>query len=180
MKYLFIDIRQSDEVYSRRFKESNQYEVYNIPMNMIRFNRETIIKHLEYVDEIYIVCRSAKRSQFIKDKYFSGQDKIKVNQDLQFSKLEMGMNKVKLNNNKVIDVIVIGSNSYNIYNMMRIIQIMLGSLILLLGGYTYNQIKNKNVNRIPLIILLLFGLMALYNGLTATCTLSILLRDYIN
>ena len=40
-------------------------------MNMIRFNAQTIIDHLDYVNEIYIVCQSASRSQFIKDKYFN-------------------------------------------------------------------------------------------------------------
>ena len=54
MKYLFIDIRKSDEVYSKHFDQSQEYGFYNIPMNMIRFNAETIINHLEYVDEIYI------------------------------------------------------------------------------------------------------------------------------
>ena len=69
MKYLFIDIRKSDEVYSKHFSPSNEYKFYNIPMNMIRFNSQTIINHLEYNDEIYIVCESANRSQFIKNKY---------------------------------------------------------------------------------------------------------------
>ncbi len=46
MKYLFIDIRKSDEVYSKHFDQYHQYSFYNIPMNMIRFNAQTIIKHL--------------------------------------------------------------------------------------------------------------------------------------
>ncbi len=37
MKYLFIDIRKSDEVYSAHFDQSQEYSFYNIPMNMIRF-----------------------------------------------------------------------------------------------------------------------------------------------
>ena len=49
MKYLFIDIRKSDEVYSKHFDQSQEYSFYNIPMNMIRFNADTIINHLEYV-----------------------------------------------------------------------------------------------------------------------------------
>jgi len=36
MKYLFIDIRKSDEVYSKHFDQSQEYTFYNIPMNMIR------------------------------------------------------------------------------------------------------------------------------------------------
>ena len=63
MKYLFIDIRKSDEVYSNHFDQSQEYSFYNIPMNMIRFNAKTIIDHLDYFDTIYIVCQSANRSQ---------------------------------------------------------------------------------------------------------------------
>ena len=63
MKYLFIDIRESDEVYSKHFDQSGPIgpSFYNIPMNMIRFNAQTIINHLEYVDEIYIVCETGNR-----------------------------------------------------------------------------------------------------------------------
>jgi len=43
---IFIDIRKSDEVYSKHFDQSKDYSFYNIPMNMIRFNAQTIIKHL--------------------------------------------------------------------------------------------------------------------------------------
>lgn len=182
MKYLFIDIRRSDEVFANRFGESNEYSVYNIPMNMIKFNQKTIIKHLEYIDEIYIVCRSAQRSQFIKDKYFSEHPKIKVNPDLQFLHLQHGTNTIKLNNDN-ITINIIGSNSFNLYNIMRIVQILLGTVILTLGGYTYYQIKNNKSNKIntlPLVVLLLFGLMALINGVTATCTLSKILVNYLN
>ena len=90
MKYLFIDIRKSDEVYAKHFDQSQEYSFYNIQMNMIRFNAQTIIDHLEYVDEIYIVCQSSNRSQFIKDKYFNDYNRIKVNKNLQFSNLEHG------------------------------------------------------------------------------------------
>ena len=179
MKYLFIDIRNSDEVYSQRFDISDDYSVYYIPMNMIQFNRDVIIKHLEYVDEIYLVCRSAARSQFIKDKYFSQEPTIKVSKDLQFSVLNNGVNEVMLDNEK-LKVNVIGPNTFNLYSIMRIIQIILGTLILLLGGYTYKQIKDKKFNKIPLLVLMLFGLMALINGLSGTCGLSVLLQDYLN
>jgi hypothetical protein len=51
------------------------------------------------------------------------------------------------------------------------------------GGYTYMQVKKekiKKINTLPLIILMLFGTMALYNGLTSTCSMSILFKDYLN
>ena len=79
---------------------------------------------------------------------------------------------------------IVGSNSFNYYNVMRIIQTILGIVMILIGGYTYIQLKNekllKKINSVPLIILVLFGSMALYNGLTSTCSISILLEDYLN
>jgi uncharacterized membrane protein AbrB (regulator of aidB expression) len=67
---------------------------------------------------------------------------------------------------------------------MRIIQTSMGIIMILIGIYIYIQLKNekllKKINALPLIILVLFGTMALYNGLTSTCSLSILLEDYLN
>lgn len=181
MKYLFIDIRKSDEVYSKRFDVSEDFSVYHIPMEMIRFNKDSIIKHIEYIDEIYIVCQSAARSQFVKDKYFSKFPQIKINPSLQFGALKHGENTVKMSEEEVLNVNVIGSNSFNLYNIMRIVQLVLGSMIVILGGFTLKQIgKNKSINKIPLILLILIGIMAIINGLTSTCSLSIILKDYLN
>ncbi len=184
MKYLFIDIRKSDEVYSKHFDQSQEYSFYNIPMNMIRFNAQTIINHLEYVDEIYIVCQSGNRSQFIKDKYFNDYKKIKVSKNLQFSNLKYGSNNVSLHENTDVKINIVGSNSFNFYNVMRILQTIMGIIMISVGGYTYMQLRKANllkkINSLPLIVLTLFGIMALYNGLTSTCSISILLKDYLN
>jgi rhodanese-related sulfurtransferase len=184
MKYLFIDIRKSDEVYAKHFAQSQEYSFYNIPMNMIRFNAQTIIDHLEYFDEIYIVCQSAIRSQFIKNKYFNDYKRIKVNKNLQFSHLNYGLNTVSLNKNTDIRINIVGSNSFNFYSVMRIIQTIMGIIMLSVGIYIYIQLRKENslkkISILPLIILIAFGSMALYNGLTSTCSISILLEDYLN
>ena len=184
MKYLFIDIRKSDEVYSKHFDQSEEYSFYNIPMNMIRFNTQMIIKNLEDFEEIYIVCQSSSRSQFIKNKYFKDNERIKVSKNLQFINLEYGSNTVLLNENTNIRINIIGSNSFNFYNVMRIIQTIMGIVMLSVGIFLYIQLRKesllKKINIIPLIILILFGSMALYNGLTSTCSISILLEDYLN
>jgi hypothetical protein len=184
MKYLFIDIRKSDEVYSKHFEQSKEYSFYNIPMNMIRFNADTIINHLEYVDEIYIVCQSASRSQFIKNKYFNKYKSIKVNQNLQFSNLKYGLNNVSIDGNTHIKINIVGSNSFNFYSVMRIIQTIMGIIMLSVGIYIYIQIRQQNllkkINVLPLFVLVAVGIMALYNGLTSTCSISMLLEDYLN
>ncbi len=184
MKYLFIDIRKSDEVYTKHFDQSEEYSFYNIPMNMIRFNAQTIIDHLEYVDEIFIVCQSSNRSQFIKDKYFNQYENIKVSKNLQFINLKHGLNTVYLNENTDMKINIVGSNSFNFYNVMRITQTIMGIIMISIGSYMYIQLINKNllkkINSLPLIGLILFGIMVLYNGLTSTCSISILLEDYLN
>lgn len=184
MKYLFIDIRKSDEVYAKHFDQSHEYSFYNIPMNMIRFNAQTIINHLEYFDEIYIVCQSANRSQFIKNKYFNDYNRIKVSQKLQFSNLKYGSNNVSLNENTNMRINIVGSDSFNFYSVMRIIQTIMGLIMISVGTYIYIQLRQEKllqkINILPLIVLLLFGIMALYNGLTSTCSISILLQDYLN
>jgi rhodanese-related sulfurtransferase len=184
MKYLFIDIRKSDEVYSRHFDQSQEYSFYNIPMNKIRFKAKTIINHLEYFDEIYIVCQTASRSQFIKNKYFNNDKRIKVSEKLQFSNLKYGLNNISLNENTNIRINIIGSNSFNFYSVMRIIQTIMGVIMLSVGIYIYIQLSKekllKKINILPLIVLALFGSMAIYNGLTSTCSISILLEDYLN
>lgn len=147
-------------------------------MNMIRFNAQTIIKHLEYVDEIYIVCNSTSRSQFIKDKYFKQYPKIKVQPQLQFNNLKHGLNEVRLKH--PIKINIVGSNSFNYYSVMRIIQTIMGLVMISIGLYTYLQIGNKKVNTLPLIILILFGIMALFNGVTSTCSISEFLQDVLN
>jgi hypothetical protein len=178
-EYLFIDIRKSDEVYSRRLDKSDIYDVYHIPMYMVRFNVE-MIKKLNY-KEIYIICHSAKRSKFIKCKYFINDNNIFVIDSFQFNKLSYGINKVILNNNNTIDVNIVGSNSYNVYSIMRITQIILGTLILIVGSYTlYSIYEYQNINKLPLIILLFFGFNALVNGLTSTCSISEIFVDYLN
>jgi hypothetical protein len=151
---------------------------------MIRFNVETIIRHLEYVDEIYIVCQSANRSQFIKTKYFNDYERIKVNETLQFSNLNYGLNNVCLDKNTDMRINIVGSNSFNFYSVMRINQTIMGIIMLSIGIYIYIQLRNakllNKISTLPLIILVLFGTMALYNGLTSTCSISILLEDYLN
>ena len=68
---------------------------------------------------------------------------------------------------------------------MRIIQTIMGIIMLSVGLYIYIQLRKENllkkINIIPLIVLMSFGIMAIYNGLTSTCSLSVLKDpDYLN
>ena len=89
-----------------------------------------------------------------------------------------------MNGDTAIQVNVVGSNSFNFYSILRITQTILGIAILTLGIYTYMQLKDKKllnkINTTPLLILLVFGVNALINGLTSTCTVSTVFMDYLN
>jgi hypothetical protein len=78
---------------------------------------------------------------------------------------------------------IVGSNSFNFYSVMRIIQTIMGLIMLTVGIYIYMQLKKEKLLKkiiLSLFILILFGSMALYNGLTSTCSISILLQNYLN
>lgn len=178
-KFIIIDIRNSDEVLTKHYDSTKMTNFYNIPANMIRFNREVILSHLKWVDTIYLVCNSSKRSQFIKNKYFSKESKVVVEELLQFDKIkEQGKYNFLLKNNKNIIVWISGTFKYNFYNLTRITQTILGSIMIIVSLYL---LKNKNCNtNIPLYILLIFGINAFINGITNTCTISVVFKNLLN
>ena len=176
-KYILVDIRKSDEVFSKHFDGKKMTNFYNIPMNTIRFNVEGLESHLQYVEKIFIVCQSGARSQFIKDKYFKDNDKVIVDKALQFKNLNAkGENTITLSNGEKMTVFVNGSFAFNLYNLTRIIQLMLGSIIIMCSTLLWNNCSSKY----PLIVLLLFGCMAVFNAITNTCTLSVVFKDLLN
>ena len=175
--YILVDIRKSDEAFSKHFDGSKMTNYYNIPMNMIRFNQKVLESHLQYVDKIFIICNSGVRSQFIKDKYFKENDKIIVDKALQFKNfIKKGENEITLSNGDKMSVFVDGTFSFNLYNLTRIIQLMLGSIIIVCSSLVWNNCSSKY----PLIILLLFGCMAVFNAVTNTCTLSVVFKNLLN
>lgn len=177
VNYILVDIRNSDDVFSKRFDGSKMTNFYNIPMNMIRFNKQSLESHLKYVDKIFIVCQSGKRSEFIKQKYFSNNDNVIVEDALKFKNFTRpGDHTVKLADGTEITVHITGTFAFNLYNLTRIIQIMLGCIMIINSLLLWN---NNNLIA-PLVILFLFGCMAVYNAITNTCTLSMLLKDMLN
>lgn len=174
---LYIDIRASDEVQSLRFDPTHMTNYYNIPMNMVKFNKEVILKHLEYYNTVYIVCRTGSRSSFIKNKYFKNEPRVKIDKSLASINFVVGKQDITLQDGSLITLWITGNQQYNLYNITRIIQIMLGVILLTCGLLLA---MNKHVNIVIKVVLIGFGLMALFNGLTNTCTLSILLRDLLN
>lgn len=178
---ILIDIRRDSEVFNKRIdtRKFTDAGLYVIPMNMIRFNRDTIIQHLKWVKEIYLVCDTGRRSKYIKDRYFADIPAIKVAGELQFSKFQLGDNTVSIPGGPSLIIPVIGDTG--LYSLTRIIQIMLGTVIGIAAAIAlYNLDRKCVISRSALWVIMVFALMALFNGLTDTCTLSMLLRNYLN
>jgi rhodanese-related sulfurtransferase len=182
---IFIDIRSDSEVFNKHIDATKlaslNYSVYVIPMNMIRFNIDTIVNHLQWVKKIYLVCDTGRRSQYIKSKYFSNYPNIIVDNKLQFTHFNEGITNITLSDNKTEFTIPIITQP-GLYSIMRIIQIIYGIIFISCATYLLYLLKKNKciITRIPVYITLAVALMALFNGLTNTCTVSMLLRDYLN
>lgn len=180
-KYIFIDIRGSDEVLTMQFDSNKmEYQYYNIPMNMIQFNVKTIIDHLEYIETVYIVCNSGRRSKFIKEKYFKDEPRIKIDNNLSFNKFKMGKNNVVLADGSKITIWTTGTGKFNLNNMTRIVQVVLGSVMLIVSSFMiFHNLCSNNYIWI-MYILMIMGMVALYSGITRSCFMSALLMNVIN
>lgn len=176
---LYIDIRRSDEVLTKRFNDIKMNNFYSIPANHIKFNRIKILDHLEYYENIYLVCATSNRSQMIKDKYFSNDNRIIVNKNISFSKFpnKKGEHIIKLDNDKFDKIWITGTFKFNLYNITRIMQLILGIIMLLCG------IVIINIKQVPIIIkiiLLFMGIILLYSGITSNCMMGRMLKNYLN
>lgn len=174
---LFIDIRNGDEVLKHSI---TNHEVLNIPMNMIRFNISNLEKIFNNYDLVILICYSSSRSKFIYDKYFKKNDILQnviYSKELQFKNLKAGDNIFDIENFGQINVQTTKPNKFNLYNLTRVIQLLLGIIIISCSLFIYFLPKYKLVF---LIILFIFGFNAIFNSLTNTCTISLLFRNQLN
>ena len=178
---LLIDIRRDSEVFNKHVDTTGLRSpgVYVIPMNMIRFNRDTILNHLQWVKTIYLVCDTGRRSAYIKAKYFADEPRIKVDPALQFTHLHEGSNTVTLTDGTKLQLPV--KTATGIYSITRIIQLFFGSVVAIAAAIGILKLDIKCVvTRYALYVILALAVMMVINGATDTCTLSMLLRDYLN
>lgn len=180
MNNFFIDIRNSDEVLSHRFDDT-RHNFVNIPSNMIRFNLKfisDIVKSGKY-NNIYLVCRSGNRSKLIYNKYFANDNIL----NKIITRDELNFNNYKNNPQNISElglvIYTVKGPRFNLYNMMRVIQLVLGSILLLSGIGLYG-LGSVNKHFWILWIMIIMGTMAIYNGLTGTCTISKVFINYIN
>jgi rhodanese-related sulfurtransferase len=185
MQHFFIDIRKSDEVFATRFTDDIQH-VY-IPSNMIRFN----LQFLRYLvkskpdTQFYLVCHSGNRSSFIYNKYFANDEilkNVKVSKFIQFKYLKSLTNQSTSVTNEIMNELgylpTVINKGYNYYNLTRVLQTILGLLLILIFALLWNKC-NKKRNWV-LWLSLIMGVNSLFNGLTSTCTVSKVFMDYLN
>jgi hypothetical protein len=174
----FIDIRNSDEVLSARF-DNKMLKFINIPANMIRFNLaylRDLVESNKY-ERIFLVCNSGNRSSMVYNKYFANDNLLKsiiVNKRIQFNNFDHS-GKINMFPDLNLEFRIIRGPIFNLYNMMRVIQLVLGTVLLLSGIGLYKKTKKQWI----VWIMIGFGLMAIFNGLTATCTISKIFMWYL-
>jgi hypothetical protein len=180
-RFLVLDIRKSDELHQKHIVSTNDYDVLNIPMEVIRFNVGYLLELLSNYNIMYIMCRTGKRSKFIKDKYFNNNTNVIISSNLNSSVLDYGKNRVKLEN-ITVTLMVEGKPGFNLYNMTRIVQLILGTTILLCSGFIFYKLKagKCQISLIPFLVLWVFGLNSVYSSLFNYCGLSKLLMNYLN
>jgi len=95
-KKIIIDIRTKEEIEARHLlSNSNDTILMFIPVSHIGFN-EKMIRDLSKKNIVYIICKKARRSGIVKNKFFSN-DKNIISIDGGINKLENDeINKKKL------------------------------------------------------------------------------------
>lgn len=176
---LFIDIRNSDEVLSHRF-DTTKHKSLNIPSNMIRFNLmflRDLVSSGKY-ERVFIVCYTGKRSKMIYDKYFASDiilSSIIVDKRVSFKNFNK-LSPVEYNDLN-LKIYTIKGPSFNLYNMTRIVQLILGSILLLSGLFIlYNCSKFKPLT----FFMIAIGLFVIYSSISGSCIMSKLLGNILN
>jgi hypothetical protein len=128
-KKIIIDIRTSEEILEKRLLSySDDTILMFIPVSHIGFNKSTI-QALSKTNLVYIICKKAKRSTYVKQKYFSN-DKNIISIDGGINKLEtmhLLMRKLKVivykikKQHKSIDYKSIRYKTYGYYLLLIMI-----------------------------------------------------------
>lgn len=147
MNNLILDVRNSDEVARIRYPDSKN--VLYLPAGMIKYNLSFLKEYFKQFESILIICQSGKRSQEVKDKYFSNNENVQVSND-QFNTIDPSLTKK--------------TPGYH-FSLTRKIQMISGTLILLLSlGTLYKE----NVKY----AFFLLGLFMIYVGWSGNCFMS--------
>jgi rhodanese-related sulfurtransferase len=187
MSHFFIDIRKSDEVFATHFTDDIPHIC--IPSNMIRFNLQFLRDFIKSKSDtmFYLVCHSSNRSSFIYNKYFANDKilkNIKVSKNIQFNELQFltSKNIITKSSNAIMQELgylpTIINKGYNFYNLTRVLQTILGLLLILVSILLWNKCNKKR--QWVLWVSLIMGFNALFNGLTSTCTISKVFMNYLN
>ena len=144
---LYLDVRNHDEIDSVKLQTTSA--IFYMPSNIIKNNLDFLSTLFEKYDKVYIICRSGSRSKTVKDKYFSNNKKVEVN-DVHFESLN--------------DSQVIASKNWHL-SLTRKIQIICGTILIAIFCLLYINFNFKY-------LLLLMGIFMLYVGISGNCFMS--------
>lgn len=151
---LVIDIRNYDEILSKKLNPSIFKNVLYIPSNIMQHNLEMIKTESSKYKNTYIICQSGNRSKKVVDKYFSNTKNIKIS---------------PIHINKITNNYLVVSDSITL-SLTRKIQIIAGTMILIIGLVTL-YFKNYKI----LFANIFMGIFMLYVGISGNCFLSSIL-----
>ncbi len=156
MKNIIIDIREEHELKDKRIEENKDYLIYHIPQRFIVFNKD-IINILSENNKIYIMCRSGKRAENIKNKYFSNNTNIEV--------LEGGIENI---NNKFNNIKIKENKSLFNFGPQQYMQLMFVFILFIILFLIIFKVKFIYIY----VLILLFIFMILYQVFTKSCYLT--------
>jgi len=116
---IILDIREEDEITEMRIQPVNDdLQVLYIPSRMIFGNVDFLLR-MAKTNKIWIMCKSSRRAQKVKDMYFKDVDSIKV--------IKGGILQISDENdiNKELYKIIYGNRTLSIQQIMQIIFIIL-------------------------------------------------------
>lgn len=155
---LYIDLREETEILDTQIlSKSPNISVMNIPTRNIFANVEFINDMSQGFDLVYLICRSGRRSQQVKDKYFANNERIQ-SYDGGWKALEKNSNNVSVN------------HSYSLQNMspQQYMQSVIVLFMLSMIGLLYFNFEKKYV----MIALGVFATFISHQVLTKDCLMT--------
>lgn len=147
MKYI-IDIREEHELLEKKYiSKNNNLIIIAIPSRIIFANTQ-FLENLSKNNQILISCKTGRRANLIKNKYFSNNKNI------------ITINNI---NNFLNDIIIIKNNKLS---LMQYMQIIFSIIILITIILSYNNYKYI------IIYLIIIFLFIIIQVITKSCLLS--------
>lgn len=161
MPILIVDIREESEILDVQIKPNTpEVHIVNIPSRSIFANVEYLNRISENYDQIYLLCRTSRRTSAVKEKYFHDNPKI--------HSYPGGWKALEDDDDlpKLISIV----DSSSLFNLapQQYMQIVIVCFLLSIIAANYMEVPRKYVN----IAIGGFAAFICYQVLTKDCTMA--------